>query len=1629
MWCGGRLTAVDYDKEEKGGRIGEDWDDLKGVEFYIVPDNSVEEEATDDSKYYSTPPAAVTVNQGEELCPSAQSNTICTFPKPTTPTSSPPVVEIASESAPAVEAQPTMTLQVSGPSPQHAQDATVETTEGLTFTYDFSLFQDRSWLALTVEEASNALSSTPPSHPHYAANLFILSQLLLLRYTHKDYTNLNQALQHAESSLRLFPSFLRLIPLMSICRILSLQGNQARADFVQSEGLAIHTEGKRVFTLMSSSRLHEERSSSTQEAEHLETAITYMTNELATQSGKERSLLLLFLSCMHNYRFIATQEAVDLDMAIEYLAEMTGINADPKHQRILARYYVARYDISKDLTDLEAATAAIEATLSHAKESTVCSDVALRAEVAHQKWLHTDWKYHVRAAINWSMAVVEYLDNEEDILSVYVKLGAQLRGYSRITGDRRGLMHAKDLASKMVRRLPEGHELQGVMAEELASLESMLAGDYGKDPVAHLEAGLEAIDPEEDPELYLDRLMVLSENLMKRFDRHGNPADITAALEKLEIVVAATEHIGWRHVVNLDALSCYLLRRFNALGDLADLDNAVMYGEMCLTAAAAAPESDGIHRNVIPVLQFHLCSTYFERTKYNTELTDLDKALKLATAASRGIDEGHPLYISRLTHIGGLYLQRFARSCVRKDIDTAIAIGQQALQAALRIDGDGCDTNQLAMVKGNISELYRSRYLVFKSDEEDMTDGIHHGEEALRLTPSDHPSYAGRLILVGNWLHERYLQNTGNNIEDIDRAIEYLKTAIQMSSNRYQVQMAKSFLFEMETHRRGSDLTNIAPLNAEIEARLKAVAALPPGQSVGAAAMKTWLAVQYRVRYERIGDLADIEKAVEYSYAALSDFPGPEGRRGAILSELSAHLMSRYKRLGAMEDLDMSISIARESVKCTPIESHRRHDRLIELCQHLIDRFHRNPVSSYDDLLAAITLGQLCVDATVGRDGPVHFQIILADALHLRHLAIPVFIQDLHRAIILTLNALMDPRGTGHIPTKDISYRLGHLYHSRFRCTQQIDDIDLAIEYLEHTLRRLHKDEPARGKTLDLLGRCYLMRYQAKQNTGPDGQRSFHSFREAWNTLSAPPILRINGAQRVGDVYARSGRWADAVVMYEGCVNLMPQISRPFLSRSDQQRLLATLAGITSRAATGALIAGKGATHALKLLELGRGIIAGFIIDCRSDMTNSRSDHPELCREFAALRKEIEDGLSTPVRPTGWEILGPESVMAWRKKVMARMEEVLRTIRALPGYEEFLRPPSGKSLMELAVSGPLVVVNADFFGCDAIIITSTAIKSITLEKCDWGTARELLGGMKDLVTGGISTYADRTKKTQALLIWLWDVIVSPILTALGITAAPPRPLGELPHIWWMGTGPLGLAPFHAAGHHTNGSTENTISRVISSYTPNLKALQYSRQKPAETIRDLLLVAMPTTDDESELEGVEEELTEIIGIVQPDVTTNIMVQPGVPEVLSSLGNYQAVHFACHGVTEADDPSSGGLLLQGGRLTVADIAAKSGCAMMAYLSACSTAETGDSNLVDEGITLASAFQMAGFRHVVATMWEGRDEMCTAVAESFYESVVKKGCGVAKALHDAVVEARGEGRQTGKVLDWAPFIHNGA
>jgi hypothetical protein len=90
-------------------------------------------------------------------------------------------------------------------------------------------------------------------------------------------------------------------------------------------------------------------------------------------------------------------------------------------------------------------------------------------------------------------------------------------------------------------------------------------------------------------------------------------------------------------------------------------------------------------------------------------------------------------------------------------------------------------------------------------------------------------------------------------------------------------------------------------------------------------------------------------------------------------------------------------------------------------------------------------------------------------------------------------------------------------------------------------------------------------------------------------------------------------------------------------------------------ASTTAILAGKGGYQALKLLEFGRGIVSGFSIDCRSDLSDLRTSYPEHADRFERLRAEID----SPPLANGKQ--------RDRKLLAAEFENALACIRKLPG--------------------------------------------------------------------------------------------------------------------------------------------------------------------------------------------------------------------------------------------------------------------------------------------------------------------------------------------------------------------------
>lgn len=282
---------------------------------------------------------------------------------------------------------------------------------------------------------------------------------------------------------------------------------------------------------------------------------------------------------------------------------------------------------------------------------------------------------------------------------------------------------------------------------------------------------------------------------------------------------------------------------------------------------------------------------------------------------------------------------------------------------------------------------------------------------------------------------------------------------------------------------------------------------------------------------------------------------------------------------------------------------------------------------------------------------------------------------------------------------------------------------------------------------------------------------------------------------------------------------------------------------------------------------------------------------------------------------------------------------------------------------------------------------------------------------------------------------MYGTAASPESTCSRTVLGPGEPAGpRRPRVWWCPTGPLTFLPLHAAGHHgTPGQA--VIDLFTSSYAPTLRLLQRSRQHAPPTMASAgppLLVALPVTPGLPDIPDAIREADAFAGRFRDAAQLR---GPGATaaatkEALEKCPSW--AHFACHGIQDISDPSAGHLCLYDGPLSIEEIAAlRLQQTELAFLSACETSR-GGAALADEAITLATAFHLAGYRHVIGTLWSISDELAPAAADHVYGILScpgEPGIDARKAglaLDTAVLALRDDCPL--KPWLWAPYVHTG-
>lgn len=873
-----------------------------------------------------------------------------------------------------------------------------------------------------------------------------------------------------------------------------------------------------------------------------------------------------------------------------------------------------------------------------------------------------------------------------------------------------------------------------------------------------------------------------------------------------------------------------------------------------------------------------------------------------------------------------------------------------------------------------VRQGYLARYLGTRYDAtgtlSDLDQAITATKEAIYVIPeADIPARVERLTQLGSFLLRRYGKLGG--VTDIDEAIRSLQEAINVEPGGNDTNLLRRLhLLGAALGKRYYRKRVISDCDDAIRLLQEALLQTTPGSQHERSTILAEIGVWLTARYNRLGRSADLDEAIRLKREAVASIPADKDK-GAMLHNLGASLRDRYFRTSAIADLQDAILLCREALTCTSHDHPARARRLFSLSTYIHARYSR--LERIVDLDDAIQLAE----EAVGIAPRAEYLRMLEWYLKRRN----------------EVQSTTDIRKEDYPPEEVIK-----------------DRIESATKDLEET----PNDHPRRASRLIELAIWWTDHYLSRDEPSGSDNAIIH-YQSASIQSNAPVRDRLDAGKQVVWLGALKLVWEAAFEASTITIDLIPTLALRSFTSIDKQHILTKIHGLSSDAVAVALNARKGPLVALDLLENGRSVLAHSIEDLRTDLADLQESHPGLADQFARLRDSLLQAADHGT--SAWSDMGgPDRYkqVGRRSDSGHEMEKVIEQVRGLAGFEDFLRAPTSVQRRAAAERGPIVIINVSKYRCDAIILTQNNVKTKALPHLNMYDLE------RRIETNHIARRVD--------LEWLWGKVAEPVLEELGFLH--PSVNEDMPHVWWIPTGPLSKFPLHAAGIHRDGSTQSVLDRVMSSYSVSVRSIVHSRRRvrpEPSALSEALLIGMRHTPKCSELYFAEKEVDQL-----DDICKKMGLEPIRPgrrkrDVLSHLQHCRIFHFAGHGHTDRD-PLKSYLFLNDWEedpLTVAvlqEMKLRRHPPFLAYLSACSTGQIRDQQFLDESSHLIGACQLIGFRHVIGTLWEVNDESCVEVARLTYEEMSNGDMtddSVCRGLHKATKELRSQWLSTASAI----------
>jgi tetratricopeptide (TPR) repeat protein len=1096
------------------------------------------------------------------------------------------------------------------------------------------------------------------------------------------------------------------------------------------------------------------------------------------------------------------------------------------------------------------------------------------------------------------------------------------------------------------------------------------------------------------------RLNTLGSTLHALYLRFGDPAVLRESVDAARGSVALSETGHSDRLGRLSNLGTKLLDLFQLDHDVELLHEAVGVCRAAVTVAGDRYDS-AIHLTALG----SALDTLFTWTR---DPAALDESLRVRRAAVAATPPGHPDLPGRSSNLGNTLMKLFEW---RED-PSALSEAVSALRAAIEATPAGQPNRA-----GYLTNLANALAIASgRTDDVSVLDeAIGAARAAVDAMPDDHPAALSTRANLATVLHSRYTRL--GDLDSLREAIELTRAVAALESPERGQRLINLTVYLSAFATCTGDVDD---LREAVRAGRAAVAATSPGEPSRPTAQAN-LGMALCALYEREGEVAPLREALTVTRAALAAFAANDPARAPAMANIGGFLRALYLHNGEVATLRESAETTKAALDVFATDHPDRPAALSNLGQTLRELAERT--GDLGVLLEAAGRGREAVKTTPAeRPARATFQSHLGlTLLALFHRTGAV---DVLRASVASAESAIDATPADHASRISLATNLGLARRLLFECTGE--GLEDAIAACQEAVNRAGIDHASRPMVAANLGLAVSLR------SGDDPAhlaKARDLLRETVAASSAPVSLRVGAAQAGADVELRAGAYDEALRLAEQAVALLPRLSSRYLGRADRGHRLTSVFGVASTAAAAAIAAGR-PDRAVELLEQSRGVLLAETLAIHADLTALRERAPELASALVELREAIEVADHAADEPDG-----ADRLRARRIELDGQWNDLVRRVRDVRGFTGFLLPPPIRQLRRAAVGGAIVYVTVHQDRGHALIVRNgEPVTAVALPGLTWRALNSWTDRLRvaQAIAGDPAQPATERTAAQRHVVdvfgWTWATVVDPVLRELRHTTTPEAD-EPWPRVWWCPTGLLSFLPLHAAGDPS--TRDNTLDRVVSSYTPTIRALQ-SVPGSTATSGATVVVAVPDPPGHQPLSGVAAE-TDVLRRLVPGAT--VLARPDHDSVIAALADHEIAHFACHGLADWADPTRSHLVLHDHATTPLTIGALARLhlpnARMAYLSACSTTDTSP-RYTDEATHLTAAFHLAGYSTVIGTLWPVNDTHATTITESVYKRLTHNGTTppdpsqAASALHHTLRESRNQYRAL--PTRWAPYIHTG-